>query len=297
MPRIFTRGAAFALLMGAALGDSYHDMLLMDWTVFQAGIDAQGASIRDFRTPDGGYGSANGDLTQLMIQRNGRTVKGLVDVGREQDAARVAIEIVRSKGADRALAERLEQGRAAALTGDTELARATARMFPAMGSVDDPADDNDNDPTNAPPANSDNPDGLTGTIGTQDSRKMDVVGYVDTSGGRIYSAGELHEMGLVDLLADAVLAPEHAARGPQRGQPVPKCIEALRSAIATGALSAGARLPSARTLSAQLGVARGADEAEDGGLPGRGSTLISRACARSGPPAPGSSGASSTPLR
>jgi formamidopyrimidine-DNA glycosylase len=24
----------------------------------QAGIDAQGASIRDFRTPDGGYGSA-----------------------------------------------------------------------------------------------------------------------------------------------------------------------------------------------------------------------------------------------
>jgi len=31
----------------------------------------------------------------------------------------------------------------------------------------------------------------------------------------------------------------------------------LRSAIATGALSAGARLPSARTLSAQLGVARG----------------------------------------
>jgi GntR family transcriptional regulator / MocR family aminotransferase len=31
----------------------------------------------------------------------------------------------------------------------------------------------------------------------------------------------------------------------------------LRSAIATGALSSGARLPSARTLSAQLGVARG----------------------------------------
>jgi cellulose synthase operon protein C len=31
------------------------------------------------------------------------------DVGREQDAVRVAIEIVRSKGADRALAERLEQ--------------------------------------------------------------------------------------------------------------------------------------------------------------------------------------------
>lgn len=26
---------------GAALGDSYHDMLLMDWTVFQAGIDAE----------------------------------------------------------------------------------------------------------------------------------------------------------------------------------------------------------------------------------------------------------------
>src|ERR1700723_2718500 len=31
----------------------------------------------------------------------------------------------------------------------------------------------------------------------------------------------------------------------------------LRSAISTGALSSGARLPSARTLSAQLGVARG----------------------------------------
>ena len=26
---------------GAALGDSYHDTLLMDWTVFQAGIDAE----------------------------------------------------------------------------------------------------------------------------------------------------------------------------------------------------------------------------------------------------------------
>ena len=26
---------------GAALGDSYHDMLLMDWTVFQAGIEAE----------------------------------------------------------------------------------------------------------------------------------------------------------------------------------------------------------------------------------------------------------------
>jgi allantoin racemase len=26
---------------GAALGDSYHDMLLMDWTVFQAGVDAE----------------------------------------------------------------------------------------------------------------------------------------------------------------------------------------------------------------------------------------------------------------
>lgn len=30
-----------AVKWGAALGDSYHDMLLMDWTVFQAGIDAQ----------------------------------------------------------------------------------------------------------------------------------------------------------------------------------------------------------------------------------------------------------------
>lgn len=30
-----------AVPWGAGLGDSYHDMLLMDWTVFQAGIDAE----------------------------------------------------------------------------------------------------------------------------------------------------------------------------------------------------------------------------------------------------------------
>lgn len=30
-----------AVRWGAALGDSYHDMLLMDWTVFQAGINAE----------------------------------------------------------------------------------------------------------------------------------------------------------------------------------------------------------------------------------------------------------------
>lgn len=30
-----------AVAWGAALGDSYHDMLLMDWTVFQAGITAE----------------------------------------------------------------------------------------------------------------------------------------------------------------------------------------------------------------------------------------------------------------
>lgn len=30
-----------AVPWGAALGDSYHDMMLMDWTVFQAGIDAE----------------------------------------------------------------------------------------------------------------------------------------------------------------------------------------------------------------------------------------------------------------
>lgn len=30
-----------AVPWGAALGDSYHDMLLMDWTVFQAGLDAE----------------------------------------------------------------------------------------------------------------------------------------------------------------------------------------------------------------------------------------------------------------
>ncbi|RME66136.1 MAG: hydrogenase expression protein HupH [Alphaproteobacteria bacterium] len=30
-----------AVSWGAALGDSYHDMLLMDWTVFQAGIKAE----------------------------------------------------------------------------------------------------------------------------------------------------------------------------------------------------------------------------------------------------------------
>lgn len=31
-------------------------------------------------------------------------------------------------------------------------------------------------------------DALSGTVGTQDSRKMEVVGYVDTSAGRVYSA-------------------------------------------------------------------------------------------------------------
>jgi GntR family transcriptional regulator/MocR family aminotransferase len=44
----------------------------------------------------------------------------------------------------------------------------------------------------------------------------------------------------------------------------------LRSAIATGALSAGARLPSARTLSAQLGVARGTVDAAYDMLAGEG---------------------------
>lgn len=34
-----------AVAWGAALGDSYHDMLLMDWTVFQAGIDAEAAGF------------------------------------------------------------------------------------------------------------------------------------------------------------------------------------------------------------------------------------------------------------
>lgn len=31
-----------AVPWGAALGDSYHDMLLMDWTVFQAGVSSEG---------------------------------------------------------------------------------------------------------------------------------------------------------------------------------------------------------------------------------------------------------------
>lgn len=35
-----------AVKWGAALGDSYHDMLLMDWTVFQAGIDAEAEGYR-----------------------------------------------------------------------------------------------------------------------------------------------------------------------------------------------------------------------------------------------------------
>jgi allantoin racemase len=35
-----------AVQWGAALGDSYHDMLLMDWTVFQAGIDAEDRGYR-----------------------------------------------------------------------------------------------------------------------------------------------------------------------------------------------------------------------------------------------------------
>ncbi|MEM1021542.1 MAG: hydrogenase expression protein HupH, partial [Pseudomonadota bacterium] len=30
-----------AVEWGAALGDSYHDMMLMDWTVFQAGVKAE----------------------------------------------------------------------------------------------------------------------------------------------------------------------------------------------------------------------------------------------------------------
>ena len=30
-----------AVKFGAALGDSYHDMMLMDWTVFQAGLKAE----------------------------------------------------------------------------------------------------------------------------------------------------------------------------------------------------------------------------------------------------------------
>src|SRR5476651_1319413 len=44
----------------------------------------------------------------------------------------------------------------------------------------------------------------------------------------------------------------------------------LRSAIAIGALPAGARLPSARTLSAQLGVARGTVDAAYDLLAGEG---------------------------
>ena len=44
----------------------------------------------------------------------------------------------------------------------------------------------------------------------------------------------------------------------------------LRSAIATGALASGARLPSARTLSAQLGVARGTVDAAYDLLAGEG---------------------------
>jgi GntR family transcriptional regulator/MocR family aminotransferase len=57
------------------------------------------------------------------------------------------------------------------------------------------------------------------------------------------------------------------------GQPGPLYLQIatrLRSAIATGALAAGARLPSARTLSAQLGVARGTVDAAYDLLSGEG---------------------------
>src|SRR5580698_1438932 len=57
------------------------------------------------------------------------------------------------------------------------------------------------------------------------------------------------------------------------GEPGPLYLQIatrLRSAIATGALSAGARLPSARTLSAQLGVARGTVDAAYDMLAGEG---------------------------
>ena len=43
-PHVIAKGFKpefYAVNWGAALGDSYHDMLLMDWTVFQAGIDAE----------------------------------------------------------------------------------------------------------------------------------------------------------------------------------------------------------------------------------------------------------------
>jgi allantoin racemase len=35
-----------AVNWGAALGDSYHDMLLMDWTVFQASMQRKRAILR-----------------------------------------------------------------------------------------------------------------------------------------------------------------------------------------------------------------------------------------------------------
>jgi GntR family transcriptional regulator / MocR family aminotransferase len=57
------------------------------------------------------------------------------------------------------------------------------------------------------------------------------------------------------------------------GEPGPLYLQIatrLRSAIATGALTAGARLPSARTLSAQLGVARGTVDAAYDMLAGEG---------------------------
>src|ERR1700723_3150195 len=57
------------------------------------------------------------------------------------------------------------------------------------------------------------------------------------------------------------------------GEPGPLYLQIatrLRSAIATGALSSGTRLPSARTLSAQLGVARGTVDAAYDLLAGEG---------------------------
>src|SRR5271163_410610 len=57
------------------------------------------------------------------------------------------------------------------------------------------------------------------------------------------------------------------------GEPGPLYLQIatrLRSAIATGALASGARLPSARTLSSQLGVARGTVDAAYDLLAGEG---------------------------
>ena len=59
-----------AVPWGAALGDSYHDTLLMDWTVFQAGITAE----------DEGYA---GILIDTVSDSGLRALRSRLDIPRQ----------------------------------------------------------------------------------------------------------------------------------------------------------------------------------------------------------------------